>query len=258
MSRGRIVGNTAETQESGWGRTGSARTETRRGNTPENSANMVPEPVSRQCYLPYRPSLTLTRSRSKARAKERTSLGPLVSEPTLPSPPFPPPAASPRTELAALRALAHLDADDSESCPRPLPISVLCMNGWTRFLSPNTPILDLGAAVRFGDGAELYMYILHLDETFRLVVPLANASVGGIEAKHNPSILGPVQVRVKVGGEVVRFERWVEGDGRRGGWYPTGDFTGGEASKGGRCELTGDREVSSALRVEVRTASLLV
>ncbi len=39
------------------------------------------------------------------------------------------------------------------------------------------------------------------------------------------------------------YASWTEmEDG--GYWRVVGDFTGGEAAGGGRCELTGDREVS--------------
>ena len=202
----------------------------------------------------------LTRSRSKSRAKERDAKLPKPLTPTDLKPP------TPNTLHDSLRTLAHLpppEVDDDNV--QVFPLSTISIDKWTRFLSKSAQRPDLGAGVTFHLDASLipssahrlegpyqtevgtlYIYVSHAEEYFRLVLPLSAESVKRVDAKYNPKLESgaAVAVRLEVAEGVFGFEKWCKGWEGGEGWEATGDFTDGVAGKGGRCDLTGEREVS--------------
>lgn len=189
-----------------------------------------------------------------------------------------------------------------------MPLSVLCVGTWTRFLTPGNGMLnpDLGAAIAFDNDPRLMLYVVHKAETFRISIALQRDNVTQLEvaAQSNLHInTDAVAVRFILKGGTAVFASWKRGDtersevsagiasgggmglgggtsvgggmgaggtmvnmsgafsgemdggerrqsdgaggtGDNGRWTPVDDFTGGEAAKGGRCELTGEKEVS--------------
>lgn len=135
-----------------------------------------------------------------------------------------------------------------------LPITVLSIAKWTRFLTPGTGNIcpDLAASIRLPSSSissdpsslllTLHLYIL--DTTiFRIDIPLSTSVISNFQAGNNPSVnTDAVAVRFELGRNKVRFACWVAEEGK--GWKETGDFTGGEAGSGGRVELTGPASVS--------------
>ncbi|ODN79053.1 hypothetical protein L198_07932 [Cryptococcus wingfieldii CBS 7118] len=138
-------------------------------------------------------------------------------------------------------ALRRLTRDNSTNLTI-LPITVLSISKWTRFLTPGTGHThpDLGAAVSFSlPTPTLHLYILH-GSLFRLDIPLSPSTIQGLQATSNPGVsLESVAVRFQMieGGE--EFWGWQDGMG----WVRVGDFTGGQAGEGGKVELTGSKEV---------------
>lgn len=137
-----------------------------------------------------------------------------------------------------------------------LPITVLSIAKWTRFLNPGTGNIrpDLAASIRFPSTSTpshpspllptLHLYVLHTN-IFRIDIPLSPSVVSNFQVANNPSVsTDAVAVRFKLGRDKVRFACWIEKEGA--GWKEVGDFTGGEAGSGGRVELTGLASVSIA------------
>ncbi|OWZ70049.1 hypothetical protein AYX14_04566 [Cryptococcus neoformans] len=130
-----------------------------------------------------------------------------------------------------------------------LPITVLSIAKWTRFLNPGTGNIrpDLAASIRFPSTSTpshpspllptLHLYVLHTN-IFRIDIPLSPSVVSSFQVANNPSVsTDAVAVRFELGRDKVRFACWIEKEGA--GWKEVGDFTGGEAGSGGRVELTG-------------------
>lgn len=137
-----------------------------------------------------------------------------------------------------------------------LPITVLSIAKWTRFLNPGTGNIrpDLAASIRFPSTSTpshpspllptLHLYVLHTN-IFRIDIPLSPSVVSSFQVANNPSVsTDAVAVRFELGRDKVRFACWIEKEGA--GWKEVGDFTGGEAGSGGRVELTGLASVSIA------------
>lgn len=135
-----------------------------------------------------------------------------------------------------------------------LPITVLSIAKWTKFLTPGTGNIcpDLAASIRFPSTSTssdpsslllaLHLYV-HDTTVFRIDIPLSTSVISSFQAANNPSVnTDTVAVRLELGRSKVRFACWVAEDGT--GWKETGDFTGGEAGSGGRVELTGPASVS--------------
>ncbi|ODN76315.1 hypothetical protein L202_06242 [Cryptococcus amylolentus CBS 6039] len=143
-----------------------------------------------------------------------------------------------RAERDALRRLTR----DNSTNLTILPITVLSISKWTRFLTPGTGHThpDLGAAVSFSPTTPtLHLYILHRT-LFRLDIPLSPSTVQGLQATSNPGVsLESVAVGFQVVEGGVEFWGWQDGMG----WGREGDFTGGQAGNGGKVELTGSKEV---------------
>lgn len=137
-----------------------------------------------------------------------------------------------------------------------LPITVLSIAKWTRFLNPGTGNIrpDLAASIRFPSTSTpshpspllptLHLYVLHTN-IFRIDIPLSPSVVSSFQVANNPSVsTDAVAVRFELGRDKVRFACWIEKEGA--GWKEVGDFTGGEAGSGGSVELTGLASVSIA------------
>lgn len=145
-----------------------------------------------------------------------------------------------------------------------LPLSVLSIGNWTRFLTPGVGLItpDLGAALSTTE-QKLYFYIVHMNETFRISVPVTSNVMEGLSALQGNS--DALAIAFELSPDSVEFGCWVEnrmegmyeydafgratglggyGGMGGGGWKEVKDFTGGEAVRGGRCELTGTVEVS--------------
>lgn len=135
-----------------------------------------------------------------------------------------------------------------------LPITVLSIAKWTRFLTPGTGNIrpDLAASIRFRSASTpshpsplfptLHLYVLHTT-IFRIDIPLSTSAISNLQATNNPSVItDAVAVRFELGRGKVRFACWIDEEGA--GWKEVGDFTGGEAGAGGRVELTGPASVS--------------
>ncbi|TYJ51296.1 hypothetical protein B9479_008139 [Cryptococcus floricola] len=132
-------------------------------------------------------------------------------------------------------ALRRLTRDNSTNLTL-LPITVLSISKWTRFLTPGTGHThpDLGAAVSFSlPTPTLHLYILH-GNLFRIDIPLSPSTVQGLQATSNPGVsLESVAVRFQVVEGGVEFWGWQDGMG----WGRVGDFTGGQAGNGGKVLL---------------------
>jgi hypothetical protein len=132
-----------------------------------------------------------------------------------------------------LKALANLIV---------LPITVLSISPWTRFLTPGAGYYspDLGLAIRTTHPAAVRLYVVHKGETFRLSLPISSNCISRVYAADNPSLnADAVAVRLDLVPTAAEYSCWKDGE-----WKATVDFTGGAASSGGRCEITGDRDVS--------------
>ncbi|OCF36348.1 hypothetical protein I316_02223 [Kwoniella heveanensis BCC8398] len=149
-------------------------------------------------------------------------------------------------DIDALRNLIH----DDDSNLTILPISVLSVANWTRFLMPGTGTShpDLAAALRMPPSPNpanlqphLYMYVVHKTDSFRIEIPLIPTCVSNLQAASNPSLNAEaVAIRFELSMGTAKYAAWDNPEGR---WNEVGDFTGGETSGGGKCELTGDKEV---------------
>ncbi|KAE8543282.1 hypothetical protein D1P53_000773 [Cryptococcus gattii VGV] len=154
-----------------------------------------------------------------------------------------------KVNITGLYDLIH-DDDPNLSI---LPITVISIAKWTRFLTPGTSNIcpDLAASIRFpstsisSDPSSL-LFTLHLyvlDATiFRIDIPLSASVISNFQAANNPSVdTDAVAVRFELGRSKVRFACWIAEEGT--GWKETGDFTGGEAGSGAKVELTGPASV---------------
>ncbi|WVO16793.1 hypothetical protein L204_104478 [Cryptococcus depauperatus] len=155
--------------------------------------------------------------------------------------------------VPSLDALRVLVGDDSDLTL--LPISVLSISGWTRFLTPGTGSThpDLAAAIRFSSPSQscsnpdeppiLHIYVLHT-LTFRIDIPLHPHHISNLHATSNPAVnTNAVAIQFEVAPGIATYHsRSDEKEEVKGEWREIGDFTGGEAGKGGKCEITGIRE----------------
>lgn len=138
-----------------------------------------------------------------------------------------------------------------------LPISVFAFASWRRFLTPGSSIPDLGASLHLLPPAipltpepfmpHLNVYSMRSGATFRLTIDFETESVepGRVQITTNPkSDMETVAVRMTIKPGKTRFAMWA---GQ--GWTEVLDFTDGNASAGGQCELTGKKEVSVQIEV---------
>ncbi len=118
---------------------------------------------------------------------------------------------------------------------------------------------DLGAALRIPSNTEIHIppelniYVQHKQDLFRITIILSTQTISGFTAYSN-DIVDPAEamaIRFELASGVCTFCSWVEteppnkkGADRSGAWVNIPDFTSGEASRGGPCELTGEQEVS--------------
>ncbi|WVR03562.1 hypothetical protein IAU60_000554 [Kwoniella sp. DSM 27419] len=182
--------------------------------------------------------------RSKARAKERDANLPKPLQTTRASMPG---SRRASVSIAAEKTTQECDiaklVHDSDPALRLLPISVLSIAKWTRFLMPGSLEPDLAAALRMATGldAMLFFYVTHATETFRVAIPVMTNSIGDLQAAANPVLnADAVAIRFELKAGCARYAAWYEEESR---WKDIGDFTGGEASAGGSCELTGAKDV---------------
>ncbi|KAK4689592.1 hypothetical protein P7C73_g521, partial [Tremellales sp. Uapishka_1] len=140
------------------------------------------------------------------------------------------------------QALLNLVHDDDPSLIL-LPITVLSIASWTRFLTPGIGVAspDLVASLKYTSPPLLSLYVVHKTDTFRISIELSPTNVTDLQAAANRNVnQEAVAVRFHLSPEVARYASWRESQGR---WEEISDFTGGDATSGGRCELTGDREI---------------
>ncbi|WWC66777.1 uncharacterized protein I206_100682 [Kwoniella pini CBS 10737] len=148
-------------------------------------------------------------------------------------------------DMEALRGLIH---DDDPNLTI-LPISVLSIANWTRFLMPGSGIShpDLAAAVRFTHSTHpsLYAYVVHQTDTFRIEIPINPSAISNLQSVENPSLNSEaVAISFELSMNTAKYAAWNEDEHTdHGVWNEVGDFTGGETQGGGKCELTGDKEV---------------
>nr|XP_019048795.1 hypothetical protein I302_02570 [Kwoniella bestiolae CBS 10118]OCF27725.1 hypothetical protein I302_02570 [Kwoniella bestiolae CBS 10118] len=149
-------------------------------------------------------------------------------------------------DLEALRGLIH-DEDPNLII---LPITVLSIANWTRFLMPGTGIShpDLAASLRFPHSAQpsLYLYVVHQTDTFRIEIPINTTAMLNLQSVQNPSLnTEAVAISFELSMNTAKYAAWHEDDAQTHGgvWNEVGDFTGGETNGGGKVELTGDKEV---------------
>ena len=139
---------------------------------------------------------------------------------------------------------------DVSSTPAELllvPITVFSISSWTRFLTPGSGLSspDLGCSISFTTSPVLSMYIVHTDETFRITVPIDSSAISNLHTTANHAInVDALAVRFDLAPGSAVYPSWMERDGEC--WRVVGDFTSGDAGRGGRCELTGDREVGNS------------
>jgi len=129
-----------------------------------------------------------------------------------------------------------------------VPITVLSISSWTRFLAPGTGYLspDLGCSIAISATSSLSMYITHKAETFRISIPIHTHTMSNLQATANPAVnTDAVAIGFDLATGSAAFASWSESEEEC--WRVVGDITGGEAEDGGRCELTGDREVHRLL-----------
>lgn len=103
---------------------------------------------------------------------------------------------------------------------------------------------DLGCAISFNPRPTLTLYVLHKSETFRFSIPVNENTMSDLQATMGPVHSEAVAISFELVPGVVSFASWVETD-EVGYWQVAPDFTSGEAAGGGRCEITGDREVGA-------------
>lgn len=161
-----------------------------------------------------------------------------------------------------------------------MPISVLTISSWTRFLTPGSGHTspDLGLAIRLSHPPVIRLYVMHQSDTYRLTVPIAPACIARIHpaslfstptatpasnADTGPMSRAPMQdaesalIKFEMVPTAAEYGCWSDGE-----WRGTVDFTGGAASSGGLCEITGDREVrevssSDTLGIQVETPDII-
>jgi hypothetical protein len=130
-----------------------------------------------------------------------------------------------------------------------LPLNVLSIGAWTRFLTPGLVASpDLGAAISMSPQPMLYLHVVHAHDTFRIALPVDGAVMSGLSATKGSN--DALAISFDLVPAAYGFACWSWGsqgsafeEYRKGKWKAVGDFTGGAASAGGRCELTGLSEV---------------
>ena len=148
-----------------------------------------------------------------------------------------------------------------------LPLTIINIGAWYRFLGlGSAPVPDVGGALSVPPPASLtspllHLYVVHKADTFRITVPLVSTAVANLTASDFPDIdKQAVAIRFVLSPRVVAFSRWVSpaseqvqiggqssAQSSHGAWEAMDDFTEGDASTGGNCELTGPRDVSTSL-----------
>ncbi|WWC58186.1 uncharacterized protein I303_100722 [Kwoniella dejecticola CBS 10117] len=148
-------------------------------------------------------------------------------------------------DMDALKGLIH----DDDANLTILPITVLSIANWTRFLMPGTGIAhpDLAATIRFppSDQPSLYLNVVHQTDTFRIEIPISPSAMSNLQSVQNPSLnTEAVAISFELSMSTAKYAAWTEGEkAGQGLWSEVGDFTGGETHGGGKCELTGDKEI---------------
>lgn len=134
-----------------------------------------------------------------------------------------------------------------------MPLNVLSIGAWTRFLTPGLVASpDLGAAISMSPQPMLYLHVVHALDTFRIALPVDGSIVSGLSAiKGGNDALAISFDLVPAACEFACWSWGSQGSGfeeyREGKWKAVGDFTGGAASAGGRCELTGLSKVRARI-----------
>jgi len=131
-----------------------------------------------------------------------------------------------------------------------LPLSVLSVHPWTRFVTPGseTTAPDLGATLSFSPTPALHFYMVHDGETYRISFAISQDAVANLNLMEGrKGLTDNAAIVFELGAGAAEFWMWSEGDhsGSTGAWTPIADFTGGVVIQGGRCDMTGAKEVSS-------------
>ena len=132
-----------------------------------------------------------------------------------------------------------------------IPITVLSIGTWTRFLTPGigNTLPDLGCSVSLSPTPILNLYIVHKSETFKIGIPINTHTMSNIQGTSNPVLnTDGVAMKFDLSQGCAQFMGWHRGVDGRGDWQAVGDFTKGNAGNGGKVEITGEKNVSQ-LRV---------
>lgn len=103
---------------------------------------------------------------------------------------------------------------------------------------------DLGASLAVvGDSLKLGLYVVHQKRTFRIFITIDNGTISNL--KWTNGIGEAAAISFDVASNKSEYAAWKLGNAfEQDAWSDIGDFTGGEASQGGKCELTGTIDVS--------------
>lgn len=145
---------------------------------------------------------------------------------------------------------ASITLDLADTLPASLlliPVTVLSISSWTRFLTPGVgyTLPDLGCSVSLCSQPVLNLYVVHKSETFKVVIPISAHAMSNIQGTSNPVLdTDAVAMKFDLAPASAHYMGW-HSDGVCGGsWQHVGDFTSGEAGNGGKVEITGQKGVS--------------
>jgi hypothetical protein len=133
-----------------------------------------------------------------------------------------------------------------------LPVTVLAFSDWRRISTPGSCNPDLGGSIHLIPppmvsmsqpfSPHLHLYAVQSGTTFRMTIHIDQDSIGPepVHMLTNPnSDMDTVAVRLNIRPGKTIFSMWTGQS-----WTAALDFTEGVATLGGRCEMTGKKEVS--------------
>jgi hypothetical protein len=133
-----------------------------------------------------------------------------------------------------------------------LPVTVLAFSDWRRISTPGSCSPDLGGSIHLIPppmvsmsqpfSPHLHLYAVQSGTTFRMTIHIDQDSIGPepVHMLTNPnSDMDTVAVRLNIRPGKTIFSMWTGQS-----WTAALDFTEGVATLGGRCEMTGKKEVS--------------
>lgn len=130
-----------------------------------------------------------------------------------------------------------------------LPLFVLSISPWTRFVNPGSEATcpDLGASLSLSPSPRINVYVVHENETYRISFAVSGTAMTALQlVKGTKGLPDHAAIAFELGAGAAEFWTWTEHgeNGTLGMWTPIADFTGGVVSQGGRCDMTGAKDVS--------------